>query len=466
MLRLGVFALIMGVSIAACSGSEGPTGPKGDTGAKGSPGTGAAGTASISAVIPNHAFVERTINVTVSGYATSWTDATTLDFGTGITVKSVHAASPTSLVAEIEIGKAATVGTRDVVVTAGSSKETYAAAFTIDQPATVTFQGTGAQGSLGFVNIQVNDLSTPLDTTAESSLFGTTYTNLALTVPTGVTVQEIVSATLYSMQALVSIDLDAPAGTFDLDLVSGPPSTSTDIDFPNPKALTIAKRSATALTSGTAADGTNKAFQSELFSFAPSSASSTVVSFNSTAPSDPIIALLPKSGHFADLINYGASYTTLTTSTDAFYLVFWDDTGAPGAYTLTAEGTPPAAQVDASAADGVMSGAVVASAFPFVLNNGNLSTATSMDWVMITTGAGDDGKTLTAATLGDPNTDVALDIFDSTGAVDAPLDSEETGGNVTAETTVSASTVYYVVFNAGQIWSSSDTTYTGLITLQ
>ena len=463
--------LFVGMAVAACTGSAGPAGQTGPKGSPGAPGmSGGGGTASVSAVIPDHAFVARTLEVTISGYATNWTDSTTIDFGSGITVSKVHAASPTALVAQIAIDKTATVGPRDVTVNASAGKETYASAFSVDLPMTLTFAGTGAQGSLAFINIQVNDLSTPLDTTAESSLFGTTYTNLALTLPAGVTMQEITSAADYSMQALVSVDLDTTPGTFDADLVSGPPGASNDVDFPAPKAITIAARTATSLTSGTTVNGNTKtAYASDLYSFTPSSASQLVVSFNasSSTAGDPIFALLPSSGHFSDLINYGATYTTLTSSTDKFYAIYRDDSGMTGTYQMLATGEAPAGSASASTSDGTMATAVPATAFPFVLNDGNLTTSTSADWVEVTTGAGDGGKTLTAQTLGDPDTDVELVIYDMNGAADAALDDEDSGGSVSAETTVTASSVYYVVFKAGALdWSTSDTTYTGLITVQ
>jgi hypothetical protein len=465
------FALSLSLVAVACTGSTGPSGPTGPKGSQGPPGSsGGGGTASISAVIPDHAFVERTIDVTLSGYATSWTDTTTIDFGPGITVSKVHAASPTSLVAEIAIDKTAAVGPRDVIVNASTGKETYASAFTVDLPMTFTFAGTAAQGSLAFIDLQVNDLTTPLDTTSESGLEGTTYTNLVLNLPDGVTMQEITSAADYSMQALVSIDVDAKPGTYDVDLISGPAGASTDVDFPVPKGLTIASRTATPLTSGTSVNGNVKtAYASTLYSFAPSSSSATVVSLNasSSGAGDPIFALLPKSGHFSDLISYGSSYTTVTTSTDAFYAVYWDDSGDTGPYSMLATGAAPAAQAAASAGDGTEAGAVPATMFPFLLTGGNLTTSTSADWVMVTTGAGDGGKTLTAQTLGDPNTDVEVLIYDSNGSLDPALDDEDDGGNVSAQTTVTASSVYYVVFQSGYLdWSSADTTYEGLLTVQ
>jgi len=71
---------------------------------------------------------------------------------------------------------------------------------------------------------------------------------------------------------------------------------------------------------------------------------------------------------------------------------------------------------------------------------------------------------LTVMTAGDPNTDVALTIYDSTGT--NALTQAETGGLVTAQAKAAASTTYYVVFAAGQLFSATDGTYQALIRLQ
>src|SRR5579884_2296984 len=158
---LGVLGM-MG-AIAACGGSQGPAGPQGQQGAQGPQGpagpasSGASSTPSISDVQPSTAFLTRKAHVTISGYATSWTDATKVDFGAGITVSNVHAASPTALVADIAIDKTAALGPRDVVVTDTAGKDTYKQAFTVAPPAVLELQGSLAQGSIAIATVKLQD---------------------------------------------------------------------------------------------------------------------------------------------------------------------------------------------------------------------------------------------------------------------------------------------------------------------
>jgi hypothetical protein len=470
----------LGVAAVACgSGSAGPAGPPGQTGATGPAGSaapGGSGTASISDIQPSTAFLARTSHVTISGYATSWTDATTVDFGTGITVANVHAASPTALEADITIAKTAPLGPRDVVVN-DTTKETYSQGVTIAPPAILTLQGSLAQGSILFANLQLEDQSTPFDITATNDGLGDlTYTNLGFTVPSGVTSQ-INTATTTSVQILLTVDTDAVVGAADLDLMSGPAGDTTDVEFPVPGGLTVTAQTATALTATPASGNVKAAYDSTLYSYTPGASLSIVdiLATSNVAGANAGFALLPKSGHFADLVGFyqaasgdgtNATTTLLTSSTDAYYAIYWDNSGAVGAYTLGATGTAPAATLATTATDGSKTGALVATALPFVLTGGVLTTATSADWVKVTTGAGDAGKLIHVQTAGDPLTDVAVNIVQSDGTTSIGGDDE--GGPIdTTSTAVTASTTYYVIFSAGQIdFDPSDGGYEGIIRLE
>src|SRR5688572_30685332 len=57
------------------------------------------GDPSISGVTPNRAYLARTTEVTISGFATHWNDAAEVDFGAGIDVVRKIVASPTGIVA-------------------------------------------------------------------------------------------------------------------------------------------------------------------------------------------------------------------------------------------------------------------------------------------------------------------------------------------------------------------------------
>jgi hypothetical protein len=468
----------LGIMAAACSGSTGATGPQGTAGQPGTNASSGGGTASISGIEPSTAYLARQVHVTISGYATSWTDKTTLDFGAGITVANVHAASPTALVADLTIDKAATLGPRDVVVN-DATKETYSQGFTVSPPATLSLQGSLAQGSILFANLQLEDQSTPFDTTGtQDPLSGAvTYTNLNFTTQPGVTAS-INTATSNSLQILLTVDVDAPVGAADLDLFSGPAGDTTDAEFPVPGGLTLTAQTATALGATAASGNVKAAFDSALYSFTPASASLAIVDLTASstvANANAGFALLPSSGHFADLVGFyqaadgtgtDATTTMLTSSTDLYYAIYWDNSGTTGAYTMGAASAAPAATLATSSADATEKGALVATALPFVLTGGNLTTDTSIDWVKITTGAGDAGKVIHVQTEGDPYTDVAVNILQSDGTTSIGGDDE--GAPIdTASTAVTASTTYYVTFAAGQIdFDPTDGTYSAIIRLE
>ncbi|HEY3820864.1 MAG TPA: hypothetical protein VGL81_27055 [Polyangiaceae bacterium] len=475
-IALGVVGCL-GAAAMACSGSAGPAGPQGQPGTAGSAAPGG-GTASISGIEPSTAFLARQPHVTISGYATSWTDKTTIDFGAGITVSNVHAASPTALVADLVIDKAAALGPRDVVVD-DTTKETYSQGFTVSAPAVMTLQGTLAQGGIAFANLQLQDTSTPFDTTgSQDPLSGEiTYTNLALTAPAGVTAS-INTATSNSVQILLTLDVDAVVGAADLDLLSGPAGDTTDALFPVAGGLTVTAQTATALGATPVSGNVKAAYDSALYSFAPASASLAIVDLTANSAASGAnagFALLPKSGHFADLLGFyeaadgaGTSATTtlLPSSTDPYYLIYWDNSGTTGAYTIGATSTAPASTLATTAADATIKGALSVTALPFVLTGGNLTSDTSIDWVKITTGTGDAGKVIHVQTEGDPYTDVAVAILESDGTT--AIGGDDEGAPIdTTSTAVTASTTYYVTFAAGQLdFDPSDGTYSAIIRLE
>jgi hypothetical protein len=436
----------------------------------------------VSGIEPSTAFLARQSHVTISGYATSWTSTTTVDFGAGITVANVHAASPTAIEADITIAATAPLGPRDVVVTDGTTKETYSQGVTIAPPATMTLQGSLAQGSILFVNLELQDQSTPFDTTGSTDpLSGeTTYTNLNFAVPNGVT-PLIETATSNNVQILLTVDTDATVGAADLDLLSGPVGVTTDAEFPVPGGLTVTAQTATALGASPATGNVKSAYASALYSYAPSASLSIVdiTASSSVSGANAGFALLPKSGHFADLVGFyqasdgtstAATATELTSSTDIYYAIYWDNSGTTGAYTLGATGTPPAATHATTAADGSKTGAIVATALPFVLTGGDFTTATSADWVQVTTGAGDAGKSIHVQTFGDPATDLSINIVESDGATSIGGDTggnEPVGPDDVTSSAVTASTTYYVIFAAGTLaFDPADGTYEGLIRVQ
>lgn len=492
-LAFGVLGLFAFGSFAACggSGSQGPQGEPGEAGAQGPQGPAGPGfdgglTSSISAVIPDHVFLARSSEVTISGYATNWsaTNKPMVDFGANIKVTNTIVASPTSLVVDITSDSAAATGFRDVKVTDSSGTQTYAKAFNVLVPIAVTFQGLTAQGSIVLATIHNLDIANPFDTTSSTdpNTGATTYPNLAITLPKGVTNQafETFSAGAFAAGApsateipmLLTIDVNATAGKGDIDVLSGAPAAdggvgADSVDFPMPGGFDLQARMPTALTSGTAAMATiANPGDTALFSFTPASSSMTIVDWTGTTPTTTNAAQLillsgPTWGAgFANMVADAIppSATLLTSSTQPLYGEWWDPAGTTGAITVTSTGTAPGGTAAASASDGTKATAVVASALPFVLTAGDLSTGG--DWVKVTLPASQ--TKLRVQTVGDINTDTLVTLLASDGTTQ--VGTAETGTLVdNTFTGLTGGATYYVTFTQGQMSFFSATDYSAII---
>lgn len=415
---------------------------------------------SVSAVEPARVFLSRTTEVTISGYATHWSDETTVDFGPGITVESLVAASPTALVARIVTTKSTPIGTRDVVVVDGTEKERFADVFAVASPLTVSFDGTIAQGALGRVTLRVLDTSTPLDTTSVTDLGGdVTFPNIALSLPAGVGNVGIASVSDFELTFGVSVDVDANPAIGDLDVVSGPAGVTTE--FPLPAAFHVVARTATPLASGVAANGqTTLPYDSALYAFTPPTMA--IVDFDVTSPDDaldPAVALLPSSGRFADLLGFGYLQTAVTLGGAPLYAIYWENTGSTGSYSVDATSTTVAATAAATPADETSQGAVAVSALPFVLTGGDHASDSGADWVkLMVTGP----SALRVQTTGDPLTDTLITTYESDAyTVAAP--SIDTGYAADGTISLQAAGTYYVAFSQGAYYAPPHTKYTAII---
>jgi hypothetical protein len=486
MKRLVVLGMLgMAGVVGACGGgSQGPAGQQGPAGMNGTdgtngeagpPGSSAPANPSVSGVTPPQSFLARTVDVSISGYGTSWSSATTVDFGAGVKVNKITVGSPTALVVNITTDKAAATGPRDVTVTDGSNKETFKGAFQVLSPISFAFQGTMAQGSLLLATATVLDTTTPLDTTQvpdPNDPFATIPGDLALTAPAGVSVTPV-SVTDFGAVFELFIDVPAAAGMFDLDLVSGPAGATTNVDFPAPNALNLAARTATPLTSGTALMGTTGAtYATSLYSFTPASSALSILDFTVSTTSTtatPALIVLPSDGKWADEVASGqvstgpATFSVLTTATTPYYGITFDNSGATGPFSVEAAAVAPAATAATNAMDGTKATAVVATKVPFVLTGGDLSKGAGIDWVKVTTTTA--AANIRVQTVGDPLTDVSVTVYQSDGTtvVGTPAD---TGTNVDATFTTTTAGVYYVVFAQGANYAAPDTTYEAIIRVQ
>lgn len=199
-LRL-LFASVV-VALSACNGPTGPTGPAGadgPTGAAGPAGPGYDAPVSISAVAPRSLAVGLSVDVTISGYATQWTDQSVVSFGTGVTVRNVKAASSSAILATITVAPNATPGPRDVTVREGTVTTTFKG-FEVLPYASLTVSGTGIQGGLMRARLLIND---PM------FVFPS---NAALSAGPGVSLVRVEKQLARSADVLLGVNLDAAPG--------------------------------------------------------------------------------------------------------------------------------------------------------------------------------------------------------------------------------------------------------------
>jgi len=476
----GLWGVLLGVAISACSGSTGPTGPQGATGTMGAPGSsgssgsgGGGASASVSSISPLFAFQGRTINVSISGTGTTWDAKTTVAFAnTGVTVNSVTVASTSGLVANITVGSMATIGSTDVTVTDGTSVTVFKAAFQIESPLTVTVTpATGVpQGGLANLHVQMNDLTTPLD----PDTFNVTVSSMDLE-----TSQPEPSD--YAFDLTIQADVLATPGTFDLTVTSGEPTTITSLA---PQSFKIVARAPTVLTAGTAASGSLMTeLDTELYSFTPAAASQQFVQFTTTSMAGLLVtSVIPKSGAYADALDqYNMRFAEGITSTDPFYLVVADSDGLFGPGPVPADTSiitflsPCTAATEESETsttndDKYQTAQVVATLPTLVsgtLGYGTVDGTVDLDFYSISVPSG--SKTIHAATGGDPLTDTAITIYDGTGtSLVSSDDSDLQEDLVYTLPTITTATTYYVAVSASMSgnFSDADNTYQLFVSVQ
>jgi hypothetical protein len=415
----------------------------------------------VSAIVPPRVFLARRTQVTLSGYATRWSGSTTVDFGPGITVDDLVAASPTALVAHVVTTGSTPLGVRDVVVKDGSSEERYVGAFAVASPVAASFEGTMGQGALGRLTLQVLDTSTPLDLTAIRNLDGTiSFPNIALNLPAGVGNVGISEASDFEMTFGLSVDVDAPVAVGDVDLVSGPAGMTTD--FPLPSGVRVTARSAAALASGVDASGQiTSAYDSALYVFTPPRMAILDFAVSSTVQAlDPAVALLPSTGHFADLLGFGYELTAVAPGGVPLYAVYWDNTGGVGPYKVKATSSEVGSSAMATLADQVSQAAIPVPALPFVLTGGDLSN-NSGDWIKLAVAR---PTTLRVQTTGDLETDTRVTAYlaDAQTVAGHPID---TGFAADGTFALTGAGTYYLKFSQGLEFALPHTKYTAVVRL-
>lgn len=470
---VGIATLGAGLVILGCGsdGAQGPAGPKGDSAAPGSPGTpGAAGTPGsagtpgtpgaagapgvgvgdpqVSAISPARAFLARKAELTISGVATKWSSTTTVDFGAGVTVDKVTAATPDALVVNVTIAATAAPGPRDVVVHDGSATETYKAAFHLDSPISFTTAGALAQASFHpLSSVKMLDVSTPLDPTQNA--LGV-FTNLSATSAGGRLVIASVGVNNNSLAGLLLVDVSATATPQTLTVNSGP---ATDLTTsPLPAAYTPVARigmpiglpvggATTSVTQTIAAAG-----DSSLYTVTPTAAV-TLHEIAWTGPTGSTrrpLFVLPKSGRWVDAI-WGADFsgglfvgaaprtgnafaaTHITSTADPFSVIFWNSNTAVGDNTVRLRTTIAASSAAELATATTIATAQALGPQPAAMLSGKVTGDTYAHYVKFTVAAADIGKRVRVITNGDPFCDTVVEVIapDGTTSLGGPSDDSD-----------------------------------------
>lgn len=394
-------------------GPAGARGAPGEQGEPGMPGTPGSNDPTINAVNPPIGYLNRNISVTIGGNDTTWTDATSVDFGPGIQAKVVSA-NPGLLLVDLTIEEGAALGPRDVIVSGGvdGAMLTLKGVFQVAAPIEVgDIQGTLAQGSIFVARAKQKDMSTPFDTSGGGK-------NVSMTLGPGLEAA-IDEVEPYTVDFNGHVDVDTPPGDFDLRVASGLPSETQSSMAP--KAGTVAARAPTPLVEGVQSPGSVAApFESYLYSFAPGPHKLVSIDVGSAdSGASPNFALLPESGKFADLISFGPSGRLLTTSDKPFYVIYWDNSGASGYPFDIYVSSQDSGDLEPN--DTCATAQTLGSPSNSLLNL-SLRDQGDEDWFVLTAGAADIGKLVHTVTKpGDQKTDTYVEAFQGTCANLLPL---------------------------------------------
>jgi hypothetical protein len=411
----------------------------------------------VSAVTPAYAYLGRTVDLTIAGSETSWTSATTVAFAdTNVKVNKVTAASATGLLVNVTIGAGAALAATDVTVTTGTAVEVYKGAFQIKAPITVAIdQSAGVpQGGFANVDVQMLDVSTPLDANTADITLGVADVNEVATP----------NVTDFALTTLVGADvLATPGESVDLTLTSG--SGAAAVTSPAKAAFKVAARTPKPLTTTTASGMIQTTSDSALFQFAAASAAQTFVQLNINSPDGGglIGLVVPKSGKLADsigTINY--RFGLGTTSTDTTYLILTDGGSIfanppPYGYTASVTATACTAVAGPGASMHLTPTAALSLATLPALVTNDYGDGTNMtgDWYSFTVGA---NKTIHAATGGDGVSDMMIAIYEPDGTTQDAASMEDDYHKDITDPVTTAGT-YFVQVTPGMSYDPTHSTY-------
>ncbi|HZR29627.1 MAG TPA: RHS repeat-associated core domain-containing protein [Terriglobales bacterium] len=225
---------VLNIDPLTFTGGRGVTLTTGGESASGAVFTVNAGPATLAQLSPNSGQQGQTLNVTITGQSTHFTQGlTSANFGFGITVTTLKVNSATNATATLNIAATATLGTRTVTVTTNGEVVSLANGFTVNPATPVITQVNPKSGLQGQQNlsIAITGVATHFAQGTSVATFGA-----------GITVGSLTVNSATSATAIVNISPTTTVGPRDVTITTGTEMATLTGGFtvnPGPAILTL-----------------------------------------------------------------------------------------------------------------------------------------------------------------------------------------------------------------------------------
>jgi hypothetical protein len=419
----------------------------------------------IVSAFPDEGFAGRKTSLIIVGEFTSFSNASTVDFGPGITVGPVMAVGGTGLIVEVTAALDAPLGARPITV----DGLTLADGFTLASPIDVEVLGTPAQGSFSIVKVTNLDVLNPFDLTTDDD---GAFVNLTATLSTPGGSVVVGNASPFELELTLQLDVNATPGSASIDVSSGPAAaailsrTSVDVVARTPMPI-----GAGGTITGSVASG----FDSVLYELTTAELTAVLMSVPDTVAGSAFLQILGPSGSFDEPI--GASFNSFfgplnfsnnIAAGQKVFVILWDGLDAAGydysfdvnliAATATITHAEPN-DAPAAAQTVVAPGGVLDASF---------TGDTDEDWYAIQVAAGDVGKAITVVTGGSGGADPVIEIFapDGTTSLGGPEDAAFFDRLTSGPTTVAGKHLVRITSSDFAPTVPDDSAYTVVIALE
>lgn len=403
--RMTLFGAAVAAALLGCqgpAGQDGAPGIAGTRGPQGPAGPGFEGGPSVSSVSPGLVVQGRTVEVSIAGFATEWTKSgqPTVDFGPGVTVKTVLVASDTGLLVTVEANEDAAPGRRNVSVSAGGKTLEALGVFSVGRAVELTHVPASiGRPAMAAVELTRHDRELSLPRTIDGYGFE---------LPEGVTMG---LHTVDQGRALfwVATDLTAPAGAHEV-VVKLFPNEAREKRLTFPLLIEAAQFGEYATGANT---GYAPAWGSSTATMTVETTSLVTLKTEATQGSRPRLTVLDASGLFADALSTGDEVTFFAQPEVTYYVVAWDTSGADIAFTLQADAVAGSLDVTESEPNDSPAAANLFIALP-VNVTADLSSAYETDWFRVTLPASAVGKSIQVEMYGG-NPDLVATVYAADG---------------------------------------------------